>query len=213
MGNVKVDLENTLNKGLYTEIKSKETITDELVKKIEDRMRQIVELDLPITKKLVSREEGLEIMKREGMTEKAELLADHLHIKDIKFYNLNGYMEFFYGYMAPSTGYIKVFELRKYRRGVLLRFPESKNPDQLPEYIDQVKLYEAFGERATWARLQGISYVTDLNRILEAGHAKDLVLLSEALHEKRIAEIAETIKQEKKRIILIPTYLKLVLRT
>lgn len=203
MGKVKVDMENTLNKGVFTEIKSKTPITEENVRAIENRMREIVDADIPITKELVSREKGLEIMKEEGMEEKLQLLSDHLDVKDIKFYSLDGYREFFYGYMAPSTGYIKVFELKKYRRGVLLRFPEASNPDELPEYINQTKLYEAFGEQASWAKTQGIYYVTDLNRRLEEGRAKDLVLLSEALHEKRIAEIAEIIKKEKKRIILI----------
>ena len=203
LGKVKVDLENTLNKGVFTEIRSKEPVTEEQVRAIEARMREIVEADLPITKELVSRERGLEIMKEEGMEEKLQLLSDHLDVKDIKFYSLDGYREFFYGYLAPSTGYIRVFELRKYRRGVLLRFPESSNPDELPEYIDQTKLYEAFGEQSSWAKTQGIYYVTDLNKRLEEGRARDLILLSEALHEKRIAEIAEMIKKEKKRIILI----------
>lgn len=203
LGKVKVDMENTLNKGVFTEIRSKKPVTEAQVRAIEDRMRQIVEADLPITKELVSRERGLEIMKEEGMVEKLQLLSNHLDVKDIKFYSLDGYREFFYGYMAPSTGYIQVFELKKYRRGVLLRFPESSNPDRLPEYIDQTKLYEAFGEQSSWAKTQGIYYVTDLNKKIDEGRERDLILLSEALHEKRIAEIAEMIKKEKKRIILI----------
>ena len=203
LGKVKVDMENTLNKGVFTEIRSKKPVTEAQVRAIEDRMRQIVEADLPITKELVSRERGLEIMKEEGMVEKLQLLSNHLDVKDIKFYSLDGYREFFYGYMAPSTGYIQVFELKKYRRGVLLRFPESSNPDRLPEYIDQTKLYEAFGEQSNWAKTQGIYYVTDLNKKIDEGRERDLILLSEALHEKRIAEIAEMIKKEKKRIILI----------
>ena len=203
MGDVRVDLENTLNKGVFTEIRSKEPVTDEQLEAIENRMNEIVELDMPITKQLVPRDEGLRIMQEEGMNEKIELLSANLNIKDVKFYNLDGYRDFFYGYMAPSTGYIKGFEIMRYRRGVLLRFPECKNPNTLPEYIDQKKLYEAFGEQKSWANLQGINYVMDLNRKLQDGKERDLILLSEALHEKRIAEIAETIKNEKKRIILI----------
>ncbi|MCQ2551619.1 MAG: nucleoside kinase [Clostridia bacterium] len=203
MGNVKVDLENALNKGLYTEIKSKEPVTQEQLEKIEARMRQLVDMDLPIEKQLVSREEGIKIMEEEGMFDKITLLHEELRVKDVKFYTLDGYREFFYGYMAPSTGYIKVFELKKYRRGVLLRYLDQNHPDRLPKYEDQTHIYEAFGEQERWGKLLGVNYITDLNKKIEEGKAKDLILLSEALHEKRIANIAEDIKKAEKRIILI----------
>ncbi|MGN0710718.1 MAG: nucleoside kinase, partial [Anaerovoracaceae bacterium] len=107
------------------------------------------------------------------------------------------------GGMVLSTGYTKLFELRKYRRGVLLRFPHPKNPNVIPEFVDEVKLYEAFGEATNWGRLMEVSYVDDLNKKVLNGEYKELIQLSEALHEKKVAELADIIKRQKKRIILI----------
>lgn len=203
MGDVKVDLENALNKGIYTEIKSKEPVTDEQVAAIDNRMRQLVELDLPIVKELVSREKGIEIIKAEGQEEKLEILNENLNIKDVKFYSIEDCRDFFYGYMTPSTGYIKHFEVRKYRRGVLVRFPHNPYPDQIPEYVDEVKMYETFAEATKWGKILGIQYVTDLNALTVSGEYKETIQMSEALHEKKIAEIADMIKNTKKRIVLI----------
>lgn len=105
--------------------------------------------------------------------------------------------------MVPSTGYIKYFELMKYRRGVLLRFPHPSDPNVIPEYEDEKKMYQAFGEQTKWDKLLDVNYVADLNDKIENGQYKELIQLSEALHEKKIAEIADMIKKQHKRIILI----------
>jgi uridine kinase len=105
--------------------------------------------------------------------------------------------------MAPSTSYIEYFEVRKYKRGVLLRFPEPSSPNKIPEYTDEKMLYQTFGEQSRWGKLMGITYVSDLNRKTCGDEFKELVQLSEALHEKKIVEIAEMISKQHKRIILI----------
>ena len=105
--------------------------------------------------------------------------------------------------MVPSTGYIRYFELRKYRRGVILRFPYPSDPNRIPEYVDEKKLCAAFGEAKKWHRLTHVSYLADLNEKVRDGAYKELVLLSEALHEKKVAAIADQIVKERKRIILI----------
>ncbi|MFV0515966.1 MAG: nucleoside kinase [Aminipila sp.] len=172
LGNLKVGIENSINKGLYTVIRRSEPITEAEITAIENRMKELVEEDVPF-------------------------------IKEGNNYSLQGFKSFFCGLMVPSTGYIKYFELRKYRRGVLLRFPHPKNPNVIPEYIDEVKLYEAFGEATNWGRLMDVSYVRDLNTKVKNGEYKELIQLSEALHEKKVAELADIIKKEKKRIVLI----------
>lgn len=111
----------------------------------------------------------------------------------IPFYSLEGYRDFFYGQMVPSAGYIKYFELRKYRRGVLLRFPQLSSPDKIPEYVDEKMLYRTFGEQNRWGKLMGITYVSDLNRKIQEGKFGELIQLSEALHERRVVEIADMI--------------------
>lgn len=172
LGEAMVEIQNSINKGLYTMIKRKQPVTQAEIEGIQKRMIELVNADIP-------------------------------YEKDGNDYSLDGFKASFCGLMTPSTGYIKYFELRKYRRGVLLRFPHPKNPNIIPEYIDEVKLYGAFGEATNWGKLMEVSYVQDLNEKVKNGQYKELIQLSEALHEKKVAELADIIKKEKKRIILI----------
>ena len=203
LGNVKVEIQNSLNKGLYTEIKTEKPVTARQVHAIEKRMTEIVKEDIPFVKEVVSREEAMDILAQDGMKEKQRILSESLDLNQVKFYSLNGVRDFFYGLMVPSTGYIKYFELMKYRRGVLLRFPHPSDPNVIPEYEDEKKMYQAFGEQTKWDKLLDVNYVADLNDKIENGQYKELIQLSEALHEKKIAEIADMIKKQHKRIILI----------
>lgn len=206
LGDVDVDIENAINKGLFTEIKLAETVSAEDVQKIEARMRELVELDLPFEHEKVSADEAKEIFIKSGQPEKIKLLMDGETSDgcgEISFFSLDGFKDFFYGLMVPSTGYLKFFELMKYRRGILLRFPHPSRPDQIPEYVDQKTLYKAFGEQSKWGRLMKIDYVSDLNEKIEKGEHKELIQLSEALHERRIVEIADMITEQHKRIVLI----------
>ena len=202
LGKVDVDIENAINKGLYTEIKSHDAITAKDIKKIEKRMRQLVKADRPFVREKLTKEEAEELFIQTGCPEKAELLCENQQRRKIPFYSLDGYRDFFYGLMVPSTSYIEHFQLMKYRRGVLLRFPHPSNPNVIPEYVDEKMLYKTFGEQSRWGKLMGINYVSDLNRKIEEGKFKELIQLSEALHERRIVEIADMITRQKKRIIL-----------
>lgn len=203
LGDLSVEIENSLNKGLYTEIKTPEPITEEQIAAVEQRMHELVKADLPIVREVYSRQEAIEIWGSYNYPEKSRLLEHAEDVETAKFYTLEGYRNFFYGLMTPSTGYVEHFELRKYRRGVLLRFPHPSHPDRIPEFEDDKKLYGAFGEANKWQHLLDILYLEDLNEKIRHGEAKDLILLSEALHEKKIAEIADRITKEKRRIILI----------
>ena len=203
LGDLSVEIENSLNKGLYTEIKTPEPITEEQIAAVEQRMHELVKADLPIVREVYSRQEAIEIWGSYNYPEKSRLLEHAEDVETAKFYTLEGYRNFFYGLMTPSTGYVEHFELRKYRRGVLLRFPHPTHPDRIPAFEDDKKLYGAFGEANKWQHLLDILYLEDLNEKIRHGEAKDLILLSEALHEKKIAEIADRITKEKRRIILI----------
>lgn len=202
MENVTVEIQHSLNKGLYTEIKTFKPVTLAQVNAIEKRMRQIVKEDIPIIKEVTTREEGIDRLVDTGMREKARILL-HSGVDYAKFYSLSGYINFFYGLMVPSTRYIQYFELKKYKRGVLLRFPHPSNPNKIPEYVDEKKLYNAFGEAKKWGELMEVSFVADLNQKVQDGSYKELIQLSEALNEKRIAEIADMITKKQRRIILI----------
>lgn len=131
------------------------------------------------------------------------IAADLPIIKEGEVYKLEDHCDYFYGGIAPSTGCAKLFELRKYAEGILLRFPYPTDPDAIPEYHDDKNLHIAFSEAKNWQQLLGVNYMPDLNEKIAEGKAKDLILLSEALHEKKIAEMADMITEGKKRIILI----------
>lgn len=203
LGKSDVDIENAINKGLYTEIKTSKPVTSKEVKAIEHRMKELVNENLPFLKENLTKKEATDRFMDMGCPEKTILLNEDPEIRKIPFYSLGGYKDFFYGQMVPSTGYIKHFELRKYRRGVLLRFPQISSPDRIPEYVDEKMLYKTFGEQSRWGKLMGITYVSDLNRKIEEGKFNELIQLSEALHERRVVEIADMITKQNKRIVLI----------
>lgn len=198
-------IDNSLNKGFYTKPKVGRDITSEDVRKIENRMRKIVADDLPINREFMSLKEGVAKWHSEGYKEKAIMLKES---RDAEyrpvFYNLDGYYNYFFGPMVPSAGYIEYFKLKKYdNKAILVRFPYHGKPDELPEYVNDKLIYEAFSETHDWLKLLNSQYLNDFNRVNREGGIKDLILLSEALHEKKIAEIADEITQKGKRIVLI----------
>lgn len=203
MGKVLVEVSNPINKGLFTMINTFDPITEEQVEYIEKRMREIVEENIPFKKEIVTRDEAFNIMVNDGMRLKAKILKADPKIDRFRFYSLGVVRNFFYGRMVPSTGYIKLFELIKYGNGVILRFPHAAAPNEIPEYKDERKLYNAFQESARWGELMGVSYAWDLNEKVKNGKYNELVMLSEALHEKKVAEIADEITKSKRRIVLI----------
>ena len=203
LGITQVVIENSLNKGLYTSIKGRPPVTAEEVAAIEARMHEIVAEDIPFIRTMVPKEEALKLLSDGDYAEKRRLLQNADSVVRLPLYNCDGFVNFFYGKMAPSAGYIEHFELRKYRNGVLLRFPEPAAPDRLPPYRDDALLYQAFGEAYNWHQLMGIPYVAQLREAVESGRIREIIQISEALHEKKIAQIADSIKTQKKRIILI----------
>ena len=217
-------IENSLNKGFFTKITSEsgapqktvETIlkgvTAEDVAEIEERMHELVRADLPIESEYVTKEEGVRLWEKYGYPEKAELLANVNDPNYVAQFNridvpveggVRPYRNFFFGPLVPSTGYIEYFELIKYRDGMLLRFPYYNKPDIIPDFIDDAKMYEAFSEEHNWLDLLHTPYLSDMNRVIANGGSKEMILLSEALHQKKIVEIADEITNLGKRIILI----------
>ncbi|MGN1344773.1 MAG: hypothetical protein ACI4U3_09340, partial [Traorella sp.] len=197
LGNVQVNIENSLNKGLYTTIKAQ--VSQEMIIQIEKHMKELVQREIPILKKHISRDE---MEKLPGKNNK-RLVASLPNLKDVEVYSIEDYQELFYGLLVPNTSYLEYFELIKYRNGVLLRYPHISIPNEIPMYEDQKLLYDAFSEATRWGRLMGINYVNDLNEKVLQNEYQDLIMLQEALHEKKISDIADQIKQLNKRIILI----------
>jgi len=203
LGGVRVLIENSLNKGLYTDIKVRDHPSDENIQNIEQRMREIVAQDIPFVRSVLQKEEAFHLLSGGDHEEKMRMLARASQVETVPIYSCDGFLNFFYGTMVPSSGYIQYFELRRYRNGVLLRFPSALAPDRVPPFQDEHLLYQAFGEAKKWGNLMGISYVGELNQKVENGEYKEIMQVSEALHEKKIAQIADHILKEGKRIVLI----------
>ncbi|MDO5109449.1 MAG: nucleoside kinase [Erysipelotrichaceae bacterium] len=198
----RVSIANSLSRGLFTTIHVPE-ITEQDCENISDRMRQLVEKDAPIHERKVSRKEALAWLKSENISDVARLFESAPDLEEAQLCSLGDEQMLFYQHLLPSCRYLKLFEIRKYRKGVLLRFPHYENPDVIPEYREQKILYDAFREETQWDHLMNVNHVSDLNRLVAKGQADDLILLSEALHEKKIAQIAEQIHHSGRRIILI----------
>ena len=203
LGSVPVHVHNPLNKGVFITIDSGEELLDSTLNTIKGLMEEYIRRDLPIEEKYLPREKAIETLREFGYEDKARLVEQAKGVHKVSFHHLGDYVNSFYGVMVPSTKYVDKFQLMKYREGLILRFPYTDDPDVMPEYRDDVNLYEAFAKEQEWNDLLGIRCIPDLNDVIRSGKTRDMILLSEALHEKRVAEIADMIVAAGKRIVLI----------
>ena len=199
---IPVRIANTLNNGLLTKVR-KVTVSEEDLQKITARMKELVALDLPIRSRKVGREELIAFLKENERSEQLDLVLSSEEVDSAYIYQLEDEKQSFYFPMVPSTGYLKLFECVRYKNAIILRYPSSRSQGKIPPFEEQPLIYNAFSEATRWDRIMGVHYACDLNNRIRAGGSEDLILMSEALHEKRIAEIAQAIKIKNKRIILI----------
>ncbi len=199
---VKIRVNYQLSNAMFCTVENME-ITDEMLKNVENKMKEIVSKNLPIQKKVFSRQEAEELYKKEDSS-KGRLQLDLETNKTIDMYYCEDYYNYMYGDIAINTGIIKVFGLIKYEHGFLLRYPSANNPFALPEYKETKKLLWAFNEYSDIHKILDVSTVYKLNRIIENGQIKKLIMLEEALHEKKIAQIADKIAANKSiKMVLI----------
>lgn len=198
----RVSVEHSLSKGLYCEIKYQNPINEDYVEAIEERMREIIYEDVDLEKKSISKEEAREIFQEFNMDAKEKLLK--YRNKDcINIYSCGWLKNYFYGYMVPSTGYLKNFKLKFYLPGVIIQFPTKEEPNKIPEFTEQPKLASIFRETEKWGNILNVGYVANLNEIIEKDKHSQLIRVAEALHEKKIAQIADMITKNEKRVLLI----------
>ncbi|WP_270302765.1 nucleoside kinase [Baileyella intestinalis] len=202
IGDQHVEVRMTLNQGLYIEVTSCD-VNEDQVAKIGMRMNQLIDMDLPFETGHFTKRTGRKLMLEEGLDESSRVFDKLRESDEVRIYKLNGYSDFFFTDLVPSTGYLKYFELMKYRDGILLRFAQPENPDRIPIYADEYIMYRAFKEQSQWNHLLGVKYVADLNEKIRAGKSFDLIQMSEALHDKKIVEIADAITAQKKRVVLV----------
>ncbi|MDR2928400.1 MAG: hypothetical protein LBV41_09430 [Cytophagaceae bacterium] len=196
--------EHAVSKGYYCELDNMAKLLDkDSVRKIVEKMREIVEADLPFIKEKDETENVIALLEQQGMTDKTNLLRNRGKYYT-SYYTMERHAGIFYGYLVPSAGYLKVFDLNMYYNGMLLRIPKSSNPAEIEDLIVQNKMFEIFREFNHWNQVLDVTSISDLNRAASNVNAEMLIKVSEALQEKKIAQIADRIAERKGlKIVLI----------
>lgn len=199
---VKMTMNYSLGHSLYCETVNGE-FTSEMLNAVKTRMNEIVEMNLPFEKKVVSIEEAKHLYKKLDRQDKLGLLENRMK-SHVSIYYCGKTFNYFYGVMPLSTGYLKFFDIQKYENGILLVYPRRYNPKKIEKIRDTKKLYATFDEYDKLHRILDVSNVSELNKQIKEGKIGDIIRISEALHEKKIANIADMICSDKdKRIVLI----------
>ena len=189
----KISVEHTLGKAVYCDYEGKEPLSNELLAKVKREMHEIADADLPILKKSIPTSEAIKMFRDLGMHDK-EKLFKYRSASSTNYYELDGFKDYFYGYMPASTGILKVFDLMLYADGFLLLLPDVSDPSTVADYDDRPLLFKTQHEANEWGKVMGLETVGDLNEQICNGNIEDLLLVQEALQEKRIGDIAEQIK-------------------
>jgi len=198
-------IDHAISKGYFCEIEGMEkTFTAEDVWLINDEMKSIIRQDIPVQRKMILTETAIELLETNGLFRKAELYRNYGRLY-APIFSLGDHVNFFYGHMLTSTGCVQNFGIEKYYDGLLLRFPIPSNTDELEPAIKQDKLFGIFREHKKWAEILKVEDIPRLNAATRAGRYSDLIKISEALHDKKIAEIATAItnKRDIVNIVLI----------
>lgn len=199
----KVSVEYSLGNSLYFDYEGKLPLTKERIEAVKRGMQDIIKRDIPFVKRSIDTDDAIELFAKYRMHDKEKLFR-YRRVSKANIYNLDGFEDYFYGYMPPSTGMLKYFDLMPYEEGFVLVLPRMKNPRVIEPFVPRKKLYITLRESNQWAKMMEVDNVGALNDLISQGKFNELVLVQEALQEKKISEIAEAIKKERdKRFIMI----------
>lgn len=206
----KLFIEHSLSRGYYCNFKKRhgDTLTSDDVAHIKTRMQEIIALDMPFRRTQVPIEEAIRVFSERGFADKVKLLETSGQAYT-DYYTLGDTVDYYYGPLVPSAGYITVWDLELYEQGLLLRVPDWNDPSKVAEKVDMPKTFGMFAEKTRWDIIMRLSNAGDVNRAIQRGYASELIQVSEALQEKKIVQIAEDIntrfhqKEHPVRIILI----------
>lgn len=198
-----VRIEHFLGEGLYATFEKGYSITFKEVEEIQEKMKEIVESDFPIMREKTPKDKVMKLFEKYNYYDKIRLF-NTLDREDIDVYNIGGHIDTYHGFLAPSTGYVEVFQLKYYYPGVLIMFPSMNSNYELPEFRELKKLSKVFKEANDWGDILDLAYVGSLNEKIIDGGIAEVIRISEALHEKKIANIADRVcEDEDIHLILI----------
>jgi uridine kinase len=199
--NARLRIEHSVSKGTYCSVEG-EDLTIEDVMAIQNRMKEIIDSDTPFIRHEEETEEVIKRFEQQNQKDKTALIR-HRGQLYTSYHQLEKYIGLYYGYLVPSTGYLKVFDLIKYYNGMLLQIPKRKQPDELEDIVVQNKMFDIFQEFSEWNRVLNVRNLADINESCTNGKAETLIKISEALHEKKIGHIADMIEARKKSVKLV----------
>lgn len=185
-------IDHSISKGYYCEIEGMEGVDLEIVMAILDRMKEIIDADLPFKRIKILTEEAIPLFEKEGMGQKVKLLRTKPKLYT-SVYMLNGTIDYYYEELVPSTGYLTNFDLVKYFEGMLLMTPRKDNPEKLEDIILQNKMFDIFQEQKDWLKIIDAETIGDLNQTILDNNGGELIKVAEALHEKKVAQVADQI--------------------
>ncbi len=189
----KVFIDFSLGEGYYCTVKCEGILLNqEFLDQVKARMRQMVDAALPITKRSIGTDEAVALFGKHGMHDKEKLFG-YRRVSKVNIYSMNEFEDYFYGYMVPDASYLKWFELYLYDEGLIMQMPEPKAPTVVPPFKPLQKLFTVLKESSKWGDMLGIQTVGDLNEVVTKGDIQEMILVQEALQEKKIAEIAQQI--------------------
>lgn len=198
-----VRVEFSLGNGYYCELDGGVEVTAELTGRIRAEMERLIEADLPFEKRTVHTDEAIRLFHQYRMYDK-EKLFKYRRTSKTNIYRLGGFEDYYYGYMPPSTGMLKYFDLFPYEKGIIMALPSKETPRTISEFVPRKKFYTVLQSSNAWGHTMGIDTVGALNDEITKGNMNDIILIQEALQEKRIAAIAERIREEgRKKFIMI----------
>lgn len=198
----KVRVHFSISNAIYCEVQGVE-MKQEMLDQVKARMLAIVEDRMPIEKKSVNTEKAIARFRQHRMYDK-ERLFSYRRVSRVNLYRIGEFEDYYYGYMVPDTGYLRYFDLALYESGFVLKLPIHQNPKQVAPFVPQAKLYQTLRESTEWGDRMEISTVGQLNDMIANGKSNELILIQEALMEKKIAEIAEDIiKSSGKKFVMI----------
>mgnify|MGYP000482477405 CR=1 FL=1 len=192
----------SVENGLYVEVEGGVTLGQELLDRVKEEMKRLSEQDLPLQKRSENTDEAMDHFQEQGMYDKARLF-NYRRASRVNVYRLGDYDDYFYGYMVMSTRYLKYFDLQMYEEGFILRLPNKKQPKAIQPFHPQKKLFEVQQEAEKLGHKLGVFDVGTLNDTIARGRMNDLILMQEALQEKKIGDIAEQIYESGRKLIMI----------
>lgn len=198
----KIALDYSIGNSIFCDFLEDRVIDEAFARSIQKRMEELAKANLPITKRSLDTDQAAKYFDRIGFKGKKELFQFRRESK-MNIYSLDGYDNYFYGYMAPSTGYISAFLVSAYQHGVVLQIPKRKQTEEIVPFTPQPKLFHVMQRSREWTKTMGVDTVGALNDEITHGNINHLILLQEGLQEKLLADIADEIVSKNKRIILI----------